>query len=89
MSTADIAIAFAEAIAGWDQKIGCELQCKRTANWRVRLHDCDACFACTQHYNKYFVRLAEEWLSDVGYAECRYCDRRFPTMASIFTAVRL
>ncbi|KRD07792.1 hypothetical protein ASE48_10165 [Mycobacterium sp. Root265] len=95
MSAADIDTAFTEAIAGWDDKIQCDLAkalgrpCKRAATWLVRQHGCADFLMCTQHYNAHFLRLAEESLAAHGSARCRFCKRKFAAVGAIFTAVRL
>ncbi|MDO0973791.1 hypothetical protein [Mycolicibacterium frederiksbergense] len=93
MSNADIDTAFQEALAGWDEQVRCAMgmktQCKRTANWIVRLHGCKDFLVCGQHYKLNFLDLAESWIAQTGRVTCRFCRQDFQTVESAFTAVRL
>lgn len=86
--------AFNEVVAHWDNRVQCKWerggsQCRRRAQWSVKVHKCDFGLLCTQHYRQGMVRVAEEWLADLGHIECSQCPEKFLTMSSCFTATRL
>lgn len=90
---AGTAVAFDAVVAGWDDKLHCEMatqtaaRCQRPAHWRLNLHGCEQASLCGQHLSRWQRDASME--CRLSTPRCAHCGRQFERVTDAYTVTPL
>lgn len=85
---------FESVVSTWHEFPRCETiteqgtQCRRVANWRVNLHNCEQALWCGHHMSSWEKRRVND-LYRTGQLRCSHCSQDFARLEDAFTITRL